>query len=187
MAGKLIIGREEAEQLIGEYQLELLRQYDCLSTWEMYADFGAGPCCGGIFRLRTAELRETYRRLIPGVDGMEREGLVKEILRYERVQLGGRPITCQAVADQGRVCDGLARYTNQELPWHFPQALGECQVVDDPMTLGEAAAYLGLSLSALLMLIRAGAISAHQVGPAKKVSKASLDDYRRRSGLTDEL
>ncbi|MFQ5879096.1 MAG: hypothetical protein ACE5IZ_02835 [Dehalococcoidia bacterium] len=180
MTAKRIITREEAERLITEHQIELLRQYDCLSTWEMYADFGVGPCCGGIFRLRTTELRETYRRHIPGVDTMGRDDLIKAILRYERAQLGGRPITCRAVAYQGRVCDGLDRYTNQELPWHFPEVLGECQVVDSSMTLTEAAAYLGISLKRMVELVHRGEIAVQSAAPLKKVDIEALDDYRRR-------
>jgi excisionase family DNA binding protein len=143
----------------------------------MYADYGVGPCCGGIFRLRTAELRETYRRHIPEADKMERDDLIKAILRFERSQLAGRPITCNAVASEGRVCDGLDRYTNQELPWHFPDILGDCAVVDDDMTLGEAAAYLGISQARLIELIHDGTLVANQAGFSKKINKQSLNAY----------
>jgi excisionase family DNA binding protein len=175
---KRIVTRAEAERSITESQLELLREYDCLSTWEMYADYGVGPCCGGIFRLRTAELVETYRHHIPNADKMTRDDLLKEVLRFERSQLGGRPITCNAVAAEGRVCDGLDRYTNQELPWRFPDILRDCVVVDDEMTLPEAAAYLGVSRTRLLELVYEGRIATNEGGP-KKFDKSALDEYSR--------
>ncbi len=175
---KRIVTRAEAERLITESQLELLREYDCLSTWEMYADYGVGPCCGGIFRLRTAELIETYRHHIPNADKMHRDDLIKEVLRFERSQLGGRLITCNAVAAEGRVCDGLDRYTNQELPWHFPDILRDCIIVDDAMTLAEAAAYLGVSQTRLLELVYEGRITSSEGGP-KKFDKSVLDEYQK--------
>lgn len=182
-AKKRIVTRAEAERLITQSQIELLREYDCLSTWEMYADYGVGPCCGGIFRLRTAELRETYRHLIPNAGRMERDDLLREILRFERGQLGGRLITCNAVAAEGRVCDGLDRYTNQELPWRFPHLLAGCEVVDDTMTLGEAAAYLGISQKRLIELVYDGGIAANDTGSARKFEKSVLDEYARAANL----
>lgn len=132
MAGKRIITRSQAERLISDFQAELLRRSGYTSTWELYAETGASHCCGGIFRLKDAELRQAYGGLIEGIEGMEREELLRVILDYERSQAGEEGlVTCQAVAQEGRVCDGLSRYSNEELSWWFPEALGDCLIVDD--------------------------------------------------------
>lgn len=177
MAGRRLITRAEAEQLIGEHQLRMMRENDCLSTWELYVDFGVGPCCGGIFRLTTPELQHVYHRAIPGATEMERDELLHRILRFEREKLGGRLITCSAVAAQGRVCDGLDRYTNQELSWLFPQILGGLRVVDDPLTLDEAAEWLGLTVREVLRLVWAGDLWVEAAGPIRKVPLAALELY----------
>ncbi|HZP27021.1 MAG TPA: hypothetical protein VFB90_08250 [Dehalococcoidia bacterium] len=177
MAGKRLITRAEAEKLIGEHQLRMMREHDCLSTWELYVDFGVGPCCGGIFRLTLPELRHAYHRAIPDIESLEREELLRRILRFEREKLGGRPITCSAVAQQGRVCDGLDRYTNQELSWLFPQLLGGLRVVDDPLTLDEAAEWLGTSVRQIQRLVAAGDLWLESAGPIRKVPLAALELY----------
>lgn len=132
MAAKRVITRSQAEQLVGEFQRELLRRSGYSSTWELYVEEGASHCCGGIFRLKDAELRQAYRGLIEGIEGMQREDLLTAVLDYERSQAGEDGlVTCQAAAQEGRVCDGLSRYTNEELAWWFPEALGDCLIVDD--------------------------------------------------------
>lgn len=154
MAIKRVITRSEAERLIGEYQREMLRRYGCSSTWELYADFGASHCCGGIFRLRDEELRQIYYRLIPGIEKMSREGMLDAIIQYERTEVGGEGfITCQDVARRSRVCDGLDRYTNTELAVWFPQVLGDAEVVDDPLPQGQVPSRRGLVFFALSIAV----------------------------------
>ena len=132
MSDKRVISRSQAERLVGEFQVELLRRAGYTSTWELYVEKGASHCCGGIFRLKDAELRQTYSGLIEGSGQMDREGLLTAILNYERSQAGTDGlITCQSVAQEGRVCDGLSRYSNEELSWWFPGVLEGCAIVDD--------------------------------------------------------
>lgn len=159
MVTKRIITRSQAERLISEHQKDMLRRLECYSTWELYADFGAGHCCGGIFRLRDEELRQAYYRLIPGIQAMDRERMVDAIIGYERSRVGGDGlITCQDVAQTGRVCDGLNRYTNTELAEWFSDALGyDVQVADDPveddeLPLSRALVYVAL-IAVLVLLV----------------------------------
>ncbi|MFQ5879702.1 MAG: hypothetical protein ACE5IZ_05985 [Dehalococcoidia bacterium] len=131
MAAKQKIAREEAERLITEHQLELLREYGCLSTWELYALYGVGHCCGGVYSRCDTELRELYRDYIEGIDELSGDELIKAIADFELSQLQGQDrITCRAIGLTGRICDGLNCYTNQELSWLFPEVLGDYTVVD---------------------------------------------------------
>lgn|GEM_PF-2496394 len=131
MAAKRVIARSQAERLVSEFQVDLLRQAGYTSTWELYTEEGASHCCGGIFRLKDAELRQIYHELIDNIDGMEREQLLQAILNYEQALTENGLVTCQGVAAEGRVCDGLNRYTNSELSWWFPEALRGFTIVDD--------------------------------------------------------
>ena len=158
MAQRRVITRSEAERRIEEYQRQLLERYECFSTWELYADFGAGHCCGGIFRLRDAELRQLYRGRVPGIEKMEREAMLRAIIAYEMEQVRG-PITCQAVARMGRVCDGLDRYTNVELTEWFREALDGAEVVDDPAPEEPVPAGRALAYLALLVTMAAGGVT----------------------------
>ncbi|MFQ5880504.1 MAG: hypothetical protein ACE5IZ_10080 [Dehalococcoidia bacterium] len=130
-ATKRKVSRAQAERFITEHQLRLLLQYGCRSTWELYALHGVGHCCGGVYSRSDAELRETYRRWIPDVDQLSSDALVEAIIEFEMSQMEGQEgITCSAAGLANRICDGLNRYTNQELPWLFPEALRECEVED---------------------------------------------------------
>jgi len=126
-----MISRDEAERLITEHQLRLLREYGCTSTWELYALYGLGHCCGGVYSRSDTELHERYRDYIEGVDQLSGAELIKAIIDFELAQLEGQEgITCQAIGLAGRICDGLSRYTNQELSWLFPEVLGDYTVID---------------------------------------------------------
>ncbi|HKZ50895.1 MAG TPA: hypothetical protein VJ256_03960 [Dehalococcoidia bacterium] len=125
------ISREEAERLITEHQLELLREYGCLSTWELYALHGVSHCCGGVYSRSDTELRELYRGYIERIDHLQGDELVKAIADFELSQLRGQDrITCRAIGLAGRICDGLGRHCNQEISWLFREVLGDYTVVD---------------------------------------------------------
>ena len=123
------VSRAEAERLITEYQLRLLLEYGCRSTWELYALHGVGHCCGGVYSRSDAELREAYRDYIPDVDSLEGKALMEAIIDFEMAQLTDQEaLTCRATGLARRLCDGLGRYTDQELPWFFPEVLADCVV-----------------------------------------------------------
>lgn len=125
------IHRPEAEGLITLYQMRLLKEHNCQSTWELYALHGIGHCCGGVYALDDLQLREAYRRYIDDIDRLSGDELVKAIIDFELSQLPpGQMITCRAMTIASRLCDGLRRYTNQELSWLFPEVLGDYTVVD---------------------------------------------------------
>ncbi len=125
------ISREEAERLVTEYQLKLLREYRCSSTWELYALQGVGHCCGGVFSRSDTELRELYRDYIAGIDHLGGDELVTAIANFELSQLRGQDaITCGAIGLAGRLCEGLNRYSDQELSWTFSEALQGLSIVD---------------------------------------------------------
>lgn len=131
MVTKQTLLREEAERLITEHQLALLREYGCLSTWELYALHGVGHCCGGVYSHSDTELREMYREFIEGIDELSGDQLVEAITLFELSQLTEEDrITCRAIGLAGRICTGLNRYTNQELSWLFPEVLKGRTVVD---------------------------------------------------------
>lgn len=123
------VTRAEAERLITEQQLRLLWEHGCRSTWELYALHGLGHCCGGVYSRSDAELREAYRQYIPDVDRLSDEALVEAIIGFELSQLRDKGwITCRSASLAGRICDGLRRYTDQELTWFFPEVLGDCTI-----------------------------------------------------------
>lgn len=125
------ISRTAAERRITEYQLKLLAEHNCSSTWELYALLGIGHCCGGPYSRSDTELHALYRECIPDIETLHDEKLVKAIIDFELSELKEGRITCQGVGLAHRICEGLGKYANQELPWLFQEALSGVTVVDE--------------------------------------------------------
>ena len=124
-----IIRREEAEQLIVQYQQELLEETHYRIPCELYAQQGGGPC-EGLNRFNDTELVELYRREVPGIESLRGDALLDRVIDYEASQLHPDETTCALMVRLGRLCDGLARFTNEDLSQAFAEALGGRRVVD---------------------------------------------------------
>jgi len=122
------ITREEAEQLIVQYQKELLEETHYRIPCELYAREG-GPC-EGLNRFNDTELIELYRREVPGIESLRGDALLDRVVEYEASQLHPDETTCALMVRLGRLCDGLARFTNDDLTRGFAEALGGRRVVD---------------------------------------------------------
>jgi hypothetical protein len=123
------IRREEAEQLIVRYQKELLEDTHYRIPCELYAQEGGGPC-EGLNRFNDIELIELYRREVPGIESLRGDALLDRVIDYESSQLHPDETTCALMVRLGRLCDGLARFTNEDLSQAFAEALGGRRVVD---------------------------------------------------------
>jgi hypothetical protein len=124
------ITRAAAERLITAYQLIKLARSGYRTTCELYAKEGGGPC-PGLHGYSDTVLREIYRPYVEGVDRLGGWDLLDAVIDFEKSQLDPlHKTTCQVMAEAGRLCDGLSRYTNQELPWVFPDVLKGRTVID---------------------------------------------------------
>ena len=125
---QLTIKRDEAEQLIVQYQKELLERAHLRIPCELYALEG-GPC-EGLNRFSDTELIELYRREVPGIESLRDDALLERIIQFETSELHPDETTCALMARVGRLCDGLARFTNDDLSQAFAEALSWRKVVD---------------------------------------------------------
>jgi hypothetical protein len=124
------ITRAAAERLITAYQLIQLARGGYRTTCELYAREGDG-LCSGLNGYTDTELKEIYRPYIEGVDRLSSDELLEAIIEFERTQIDPlHKTTCQVMSEAGRLCNGLARWSNQELPWVFPQILKGRTVID---------------------------------------------------------
>ena len=122
------IKRDEAEQLIVQYQKDLLEETHYRIPCEFYAHEG-GPC-EGLNRFSDTELVELYRREVPGVEALRGDALLERVIEFEASQLHPDETTCALMVRLGRLCDGLARFTNDDLTQGFAEALGWRKVID---------------------------------------------------------
>jgi hypothetical protein len=124
------ITRAAAERLITAYQLIQLARSGYRTTCELYAQEGGGPCAG-LNGYTDTELKEIYRQYIEGIDRLSGWDLFDAIITFEKTQVDSlHKTTCQVMAETGRLCNGLSRYTNQELPQVFPEVLKGRTVID---------------------------------------------------------
>lgn len=124
------ITRAGAERLITAYQLIRLARSGYRTTCELYAKEGGGPC-PGLHGYSDTELKEIYRPYIEGVERLGTDDLLNAIIEFEKSQLDPlHKTTCQVMSEAGRLCNGLSRWTNQELPWVFPEILKGRTVID---------------------------------------------------------
>lgn len=124
------ISREQAEHLITHWLLVQVARSDYRTVCEM---FTREPCrwCIGLNAWTDTELRERYRPYIADIDKLSGEALFEALFRFERDQMDAEhQVSCAVMAETGRLCDGLAKFTNEELPRRFPDVLKGRVVVD---------------------------------------------------------
>lgn len=124
------ITREEAELRIKKWQLGLLEEHGCSSVCETEFRLGVGgPHCGGIHARSDTELRQLYRNDIENIEELSGDELITTIIKYHTELLSeNEALTCEMMAAWSRACDGLGRFTNNELLILFSEILERCEI-----------------------------------------------------------
>lgn len=124
------VTREEAERLIAEHQLAELERTGRDIVCELYSADGHGPC-SGLDRFSDADLQRIYRPFIEGVEQLDSLSLRRAVAAFERSRLNGRHLTtCELMREEGRLCTGLAQFSNSELERAFPHLFSHRIIVD---------------------------------------------------------